>query len=175
VLARLRTQGVEHVLVSNVDNVVATVDPELVGAHAQAVDEGHAMSVETVERLPTDVGGVVAAVDGRPVIVEGFRLPDPGAAERFRHFNTNTLWFHLPALDRDFELTWFPVRRALQLQGLGPTPIVQFEQLIGQATERLPAKVLLVPRDARFLPIKTRDDLREAAPLLRSRLTEWSR
>jgi UTP--glucose-1-phosphate uridylyltransferase len=173
VLARLRARGVEHVLVSNVDNVVATLDPELVGAHARAVDEGHAMSVETVERVPADVGGVVATVEGRPVIVEGFRLPDPSSAARHRHFNTNTLWFHLPAIDRPFDLTWFPVHRSLALEGLGSTPFVQFEQLIGQATEHLPTKVLLVPREERFLPIKTRDDLRGAEPVLRRRVTDW--
>jgi UTP--glucose-1-phosphate uridylyltransferase len=71
----LRRRGVEHVLVSNVDNLGATLDPEVVGAHLQAVDDGAELSVEVVPREPGDAGGCVAAVDGRPVIVEGFRLP----------------------------------------------------------------------------------------------------
>jgi UTP--glucose-1-phosphate uridylyltransferase len=37
--------------------------------------------------------------------------------------------------------------------------VFQFEQLIGQVTELVPAAYIEIDRDRRFLPIKTREDL----------------
>ena len=48
----------------------------------------------------------------------------------------------------------------------GKLEVVQFERLIGQATEFVDSAYLDVDRDRRFLPIKTRDDLATARPQL---------
>jgi UTP--glucose-1-phosphate uridylyltransferase len=165
VIEALTARGVEHVLVSNVDNLGATLDPVVLGAHLGAVHRGHAMSVEVVLREPGDAGGCVAAVEGRPVILEGFRLPPGTDLADFPHFNTNTLWISLDALRAEHPLQWFPVRRALEWPDGTSRDIVQFEQLIGQLSEFVPTAYLLVDR-ARFLPIKTREDLAAAAPRL---------
>lgn len=165
VVAALRARGVEHIFVSNVDNLGATVDPVVVGAHLEAVQRGAAMSVEVVLREPGDAGGCVAAVDGKPVILEGFRLPPGTDLADYPHFNTNTLWISLAALREAHPLQWFPVRRALEWPDGTSRDIVQFEQLIGQLSEFVPTSYLLVDR-ARFLPIKTRDDLSSSAPRL---------
>ena len=162
-LERLRSRGVEHILVCNVDNLGAHVDALHVGAHLRAVDEGAAMSVEVVRRREGDAGGCIARVEDRPIIVEGFRLPAATDLADYPHFNTNTLWFSLDALDRGIPLDWFAVRRQLAPKSGGePIDMVQFEQLIGQATEHLPTRFLEVERDERFLPIKTREDLARA-------------
>jgi UTP--glucose-1-phosphate uridylyltransferase len=172
VLRQLRQAGVEHLLVSNVDNLGADLDPILLGGHIQAIDEGAHMSVEVVRR-EGDRGGCVAVFAGRPVIVEGFRLPPDTDLDRYPQFNTNTLWFWLSAIDRDFDLDWFPVEREIEGPpthggSSEPLTIVQFEQLIGQATEHLDAHYFEVDRERRFMPIKTRDDLLEAAPRMRA-------
>ncbi len=169
VLHKLRQRGIEHLLVSNVDNLGAELDPILLGAHIQAIDSGGHMSVEVVRRQG-DKGGCIAAIAGRPVIVEGFRLPDDCDMDLYPQFNTNTLWFWLSALDRDFDLDWFPVYRSLPVPGKdGETlDVVQFEQLIGQASEHLEAHYFEVDRERRFMPIKTRDDLASAGPRLRA-------
>lgn len=167
VLRELRQAGVEHLLVANVDNLGAELDPILLGGHIQAVDAGAHMSVEVVRR-DGDEGGCVAAVSGRPVIVEGFRLPEGTQLANYPHFNTNTLWFWLSAIDRDFDLDWFPVNRVIAGPAGRPLEVVQFEQLIGQVTEHLDAYYFEVDRERRFLPIKTRDDLLDAAPRLRA-------
>jgi UTP--glucose-1-phosphate uridylyltransferase len=167
VLAQLRQAGVEHMLVSNVDNLGAEMDPILLGGHIDAVDSGAHMSVEVVRR-EGDRGGCVAVIAGRPVIVEGFRLPDDCDLERYPQFNTNTLWFWLSAIDRDFDLDWFPVEREIEGPGGESIPVVQFEQLIGQATEHLEAHYFEVDRERRFLPIKTQDDLIAASPRMRA-------
>lgn len=167
VLRELRQAGVEHLLVANVDNLGAELDPILLGGHIQAVDAGAHMSVEVVRR-EGDQGGCVAAVAGRAVIVEGFRLPENTPLDDYPHFNTNTLWFWLSAIDRDFDLDWFPVNRVISGPGGKPLEVVQFEQLIGQVTEHLDAHYFEVDRERRFLPIKTRDDLLDAGPRLRA-------
>ena len=161
----LAARGVEHVLVSNVDNLGATLDPAVLGAHLDAVDAGAAMSVEVVLREPGDAGGCVAAVAGKPVILEAFRLPPGTDLADFPHFNTNTLWISLAALREARPLTWFPVRRALEWPDGSTRDVVQFEQLIGQLSEFVPTAYLKVDR-ARFLPIKTREDLAASAPRL---------
>jgi UTP--glucose-1-phosphate uridylyltransferase len=166
VLRELRQSGVEHMIVANVDNLGAELDPILLGGHIQAVDAGAHMSVEVVRR-EGDRGGCVAAVAGRPVIVEGFRLPEGTQMEAYPHFNTNTLWFWLSAIDRDFDLDWFPVERVISGPSGKPMKAVQFEQLIGQVTEHLEAHYFEVDRERRFLPIKTRDDLSAAVGRMR--------
>ena len=167
-LAQLRERGVKHVLVSNVDNVGATLDPIVLGAHLDAARRGAAVSVEVVRREAGDAGGCIADLpDGRPAIIEGFRLPEGVDLADFPHFNTNTLWLALAAMDRAFDLSWFAVRKTIAWPGEpGPRPVVQFEQLIGQVTELVPSAFLDVERSERFLPIKTREDLAVAAPAL---------
>jgi UTP--glucose-1-phosphate uridylyltransferase len=167
-LAKLRERGVEHVLVSNVDNVGATLDPLVLGAHLEAVERGAAVSVEVVRREDGDAGGCIAEIaGGNAAIIEGFRLPEGIDLADFPHFNTNTLWLHLAAMDRSFDLTWFAVRKTIAWPGqAAPRPVVQFEQLIGQVTEVVPTAFLDVERSERFLPIKTREDLAVAAPAL---------
>jgi UTP--glucose-1-phosphate uridylyltransferase len=92
----------------------------------------------------------------------------------YPHFNTNTLWLHTAAIDREIDLSWFAVRKTIEWFGsrggsaptAGELDVVQFERLIGQVTEFVPSAFLEVERSQRFLPIKTREDLAEARPQL---------
>ncbi len=173
-LSRLRARGVEHVLVSNVDNLGASLDPKVVGAHLDAVDAGAGISVEVVRREAGDAGGCVAVLDdGTAAIVEAFRLPQGVDLADYPHFNTNTLWLSAAAVDRDIPLTWFAVRKRIDWPDASKTgddgklEVVQFERLIGQATEVIPSAYLEVDRQTRFCPIKVRDDLHKEAGSLR--------
>ena len=171
VLGKLRARGVEHILVSNVDNVGASLDPFVLGAHIEKTEQGAGISVEVVRRVDGDAGGCIAQLpsNGSPAIIEGFRLPEGTDLADYPHFNTNTLWLSASAVDVDIPLTWFAVRKKIAWPEGGQTltdgklEVVQFERLIGQATEFIPSAYLDVDRDRRFLPIKTRDDLAAAA------------
>lgn len=172
-LARLRARGVEHVLVSNVDNLGASLDPVVLGAHLEAVDAGAGVSVEVVRREAGDAGGCVALLeDGTPAIIEGFRLPVGVDMADYPHFNTNTLWLATAAVDHEIPLSWFAVRKQIEWpEGArtskdGKLEVVQFERLIGQITESVPSAYLEVDRAARFLPIKVREDLQTEAEAL---------
>jgi UTP--glucose-1-phosphate uridylyltransferase len=176
-LARLRARGVEHVLVSNVDNLGASLDPVVLGAHLEAVDAGAGVSVEVVRREAGDAGGCVALLeDGTAAIIEGFRLPVGVDMADYPHFNTNTLWLATAAVDHEVPLSWFAVRKQIEWPFRdgskaqpgkdGKLEVVQFERLIGQITESVPSAYLEVDRTARFLPIKVREDLKTEAEAL---------
>ncbi len=154
VLGAWRAAGVRTVLVSNVDNLGATVDPVLYALHRR----GHAaVSVELVEKLAGDRGGLPVLRDGRLVLAEAFRLPAGFPDGAFPLFNTNTLWIDLDALDGPMPWTWCVARKTVDGR-----PAVQFERLVGELTWWHPTQYVHVPREgtsSRFLPIKEFDDL----------------
>jgi UTP--glucose-1-phosphate uridylyltransferase len=158
-LADFRKAGGKMLMVSNVDNLAATVDPRVVGAHIRG---GKSVTVEVVRKEPGDRGGIPARVDGHLEIVEEFRLPVGFDGSQVPYFNTNTFVFDAAAIDRDFELDWFPVRRKVDGQ-----EAIQVERLLGQVTAFLPTQFLIVERhgpDGRFLPVKDREELQQRMP-----------
>ncbi len=159
VLTQLRERGIETILMANVDNLGAGLDAQLLG-HFLA--SGKSMMVEVAPKLPGDVGGAPAAVDGQVRLVEGFAFPEGFDHDSIPVFNTNTLWFQTAALDREFPLRWYVVHKTADGQ-----PVVQFERLVGQATWFLPTEYVEVSRD-RFLPVKQPKDLEAIRPALRA-------
>ncbi len=117
-----------------------------------------------------DRGGWPVRWNGRPVILEDFRLPagfDPSSAGVF---NTNT--FHVDA-----------ARAAARTRPSGPgsgsrrtvdgRPAIQRERLLGELTSHLATRFLQVPRSgpgSRFLPAKDFDELDARRPELRAAL-----
>ncbi|MCO4770984.1 MAG: UTP--glucose-1-phosphate uridylyltransferase [Deltaproteobacteria bacterium] len=157
-LQRLRDAGVEVLLMANVDNLGAALDPALLGAFLAS---GAEMMVEVAPKLPGDVGGAPASVDGEVRIVEGFAFPEEFDQDRIPVFNTNTLWFRVDALDREFPLRWYRVRKKT-----GDDEVIQFERLVGQASWFLRTEYVTVSRD-RFRPVKSPADLDAVRPKLR--------
>jgi UTP--glucose-1-phosphate uridylyltransferase len=154
VLDRFRAAGGRTLLVSNVDNAVATLDPVVVGAHLAA---GRAITVEVVSKARGDRGGAPARVDGALQIVEAFRFPESFNQDLIPVFNTNTLILDAAAIDRPFDLTWFAVTKTIDER-----EAVQFERLMGQLTAFLPSQFLRVARDGmdgRFQPAKDPEEL----------------
>ncbi len=167
-LADFLAGGGRTLLMSNVDNLAATLDPAIIGAHLEG---GAAITVEVVDKHPGDRGGAPARVDGALRLVEAFAFPERFDQDRIPLFNTNTLCFDARALDRDFALTWYAVRKRA-----GGREVVQFERLVGELTAHLRSTYLRVERDgpeARFLPVKSPAELARREPaiarLLRAR------
>ncbi len=154
-----RELGVEILLMANVDNLGASLDPAVIGHFAAS---GAEMMAELAPKNPGDVGGAPAAVDGRVQIVEGFAFPEGFDQDSIPVFNTNTLWFRTDALERDFPMRWYAVDKQADGQ-----PVVQFERLVGQLSWFLETAWLEVPR-SRFLPVKAPQDLQDLQPHLRS-------
>lgn len=146
--------GGEYLLMSNVDNVLATLDPLIVGAH---IDSGAQMTVEVVQTEPGYKGGMVARIDQDPQIVEHFRFPADFDQNQLDLLNTNTFVFDAQALQDTFDLHWYLVRK--QVAG---EPAIQFERLAGELSAALSTHFLQVPNQgpgSRFLPIKRPEDL----------------
>jgi len=163
-LAALRGLGVEHVSVSNVDNLGARIDPVVVGAHLA----GERPVTIEVARKEGDMGGAPARVDGRVVLLEAPRFPPGFAHDSIPVFNTNTAWIDVDALDREYDLGWLYVEKDVE----GRTA-VQLERLYHEITMFLPATYLVVPRSGprgRFFPIKKPDDLERSRGALREML-----
>jgi len=149
VLERFRDAGGELLVMSNVDNLLATLDETVLGAHLAS---GAAITVECVDKDPGDRGGSPALVDGRVQIVEAFRFPEAFDQDAVGVFNTNTLILDAKAIDRDFDLSWFAVEKEVDGR-----KAIQFEHLVGELTAFLPTQYLAVPRTgpgARFAPVK---------------------
>lgn len=157
-LAAARKRGVEYLLMANVDNLGASLDPALLGRFAAS---GADMMVEVAPKNPGDAGGAPARVDGQLKILEGFAFPPDFDQDSVPVFNTNTLWFRTEALDQDFPLRWYVVQKQA-----GGRPVVQFERLVGQLSWFLATEWVNVPR-SRFLPVKTPADLQLVAPELK--------
>jgi UTP--glucose-1-phosphate uridylyltransferase len=163
----MRVRGVEALYMSNVDNVLATPDPVIVGMHLL---RGAEMTIEVVPNTGRDVGGAPALVDGKMQIVEAFRLPAHYPASQLTDFNTNTFCFNPQSLDKEFPLSWFVVSKTARNRN-----VVQFERLAGQLSEYLSTHFLRVDRsgpDSRFCPIKDRLSLQRERNRIVGTLTQ---
>ena len=163
-LAELVRRGVRTVVVANVDNLGARLDPTIVGMHLLA---GTPLTVEVVGK-GRDSGGAPARVGGRPQLVETFRFPPEFDQSLIPVFNTNTALITVEALAEPVDLTWLVVEKQVD----GETA-VQLERLYHELSAHVPTTFLVVPRHGlrgRFLPVKEPADLEEARPLLREML-----
>ncbi|MDH3201848.1 MAG: UTP--glucose-1-phosphate uridylyltransferase [Myxococcales bacterium] len=164
IMESFHSSGGRTLMMSNVDNLTATLDPAVIGAHIKA---GAALTAEMAPKERGDKGGAPARVDGRAQIVESFRFPADFDQERIPVFNTNTFVLDARSIDAEFPLTWFAVNKTVDGK-----PAVQFERLVGELTAFLDPAFLRVERhgpDARFQPIKTPEDVdKERADIVKA-------
>ncbi|MBI5537839.1 MAG: UTP--glucose-1-phosphate uridylyltransferase [Deltaproteobacteria bacterium] len=159
-LERFLARGGKYVAIANIDNLGATIDPAILGAHIQHRDP---VTVEVVDKLGSDKGGIPVRWNGRRLILEEFRLPREFDPTTVRVFNTNTFLVTARALlDLDMEFTWVQVSKKV-----GDRKAVQFERLIGEITSTLATRFLHLPRlgaVSRFLPVKDMEELERRRP-----------
>ena len=156
-LKKFRDAGGKYLLVRNVDNLGARIDPVILGHHMTSKAE---VSVELVPKWPEDTGGSPYLFEERVQLVEQLRYPEGFDADIVEVFNSNTFTFTAAAIDREFDLNWYYVEKQVAKQ-----KAVQIEHLIGEVTRELETNFLRVRRsgpDSRFLPVKTPEDLEAA-------------
>jgi UTP--glucose-1-phosphate uridylyltransferase len=169
-LDALRDQGFRYVMISNSDNLGATVDPLIAG---HIVREGVPFLMEVVLGTAADrKGGHIAKrlSDGQLVLRETAQTPAEDEEsfrdyKRWRYYNTNSLWIDLEALaarfadDGRLELPVIVNHKTVDPRDKDSTPVLQLESAMGAAIGSFPGAALLqVPR-TRFVPVKTTDDL----------------
>jgi len=163
-------RGLVYAFVSNADNLGATLDPALLGHMA---DLEIPFLMEVADRTSADrKGGHLCRLhDGRLALREAAQCPAEEREEfqdinRYRFFNTNNLWLHLPSLERllsehDGVL---PLNTIVNHKTVDPrdptsTPVLQLETAMGSALSLFDGAVAVrVPR-RRFSPVKTTNDL----------------
>ncbi|HEX9051443.1 MAG TPA: UTP--glucose-1-phosphate uridylyltransferase [Anaeromyxobacter sp.] len=170
--AALAARGVRVVYFSNVDNLAATLDPAVLGAHLAL---GGAVTVEVAARRgpsgKLDAGAAPVRLGDRVQLVEHV---DPAGHPLI---STNNIAFDLRAiLAREVALPWRVARK--QVDG---RPLLQLEQITAEVTglagpdgePLFPTRFVEVPRDdpatTRFEPVKEQEDLLRVAARLRAR------
>jgi UTP--glucose-1-phosphate uridylyltransferase len=157
--------GGQTLMVSNIDNIAATIDPAIIGLHAAL---GKSISVEVADKHAGDKGGAPATIDGVAQIVEAFRFPKEFDQDRIPVFNTNTLYVNTDALQKPGPLTWFAATKSVDHR-----TCVQFERLIGEMTAFHSSVFIRVSRqgnESRFEPIKEVGDIQARSGQLKALL-----
>jgi UTP--glucose-1-phosphate uridylyltransferase len=170
-LAALLERGIRYAMISNSDNLGATLDPRIAGYLAQ---EEVPFLMEVVEGTEAErKGGHIARrrADGQLVLRETAQTPpeDEESFRDFRHwryYNTNNLWVDLEVLARMLqerqgvlELPLIVNRKTVDPRDSSSPAVLQLESAMGAAIGTFSgARLLCVPR-TRFAPVKTTDDL----------------
>lgn len=170
-LATLLEQGFRYATVSNADNLGAVPDAQIAAWFAAS---GAPYAAELVAKSDADVKGgqlVVRRSDGQIIQRETAQTyPEEldTANDRRVHpyFHANNLWFDLQQLadllaqhDGVMPLPLIRNLKTVDPSDKTSTPVIQLETAMGAAVNVFPgARVIEVER-ARFLPVKTTNDL----------------
>jgi UTP--glucose-1-phosphate uridylyltransferase len=170
ILRYLLDQGYTYAFVSNSDNLGATLDLRILGyLSRQAIP----FLMEVAERTAADrKGGHLAQQpDGQLLLREIAQCPADEMESfqdinRYRYFNTNNLWIHLPTLQKILDerhgILGLPlIRNEKPVDPTAPQSerVYQLETAMGSAIAVFPgAQALCVPR-SRFVPVKKNNDL----------------
>lgn len=149
--------NVKYVYVCNVDNIMASPHAGIIGRHIRTAVS---VTCEVVERQKGDRGGVVAWVNNHLQIAEDFRLP-VGFADEAKYHNTNTMLINADVLRWPIPWRWHRVRKYIDNR-----IVIQYERLLQQYTEECSNDFIVVPREARFHPVRTQEDLERTGKFL---------
>lgn len=170
ILDELLDAGYEYAFVSNSDNLGATLDPAILG---YVVEHELPFLMETALRTSADrKGGHLARrPDGQLILREIAQCPADEIdafqdIDRYRFFNTNNLWIHLPTLqavirERKGVLGLPLIRNEKSVDPTQPDSpsVYQLETAMGSAIAVFEGAQALVAPRSRFLPVKNNTDL----------------
>ncbi len=168
-LQKLLAAGIEYAFVSNVDNLGAVIDPVILG---YMVQEGLPFLMEVAERTAMDrKGGHLARRGDQLILREAAQCPPGEVAafqdiQRYRYFNTNNIWLHLPALQKRLQesngmlnLPLIVNRKSVDPRDPTSTPVFQLETAMGSAIAVLPGSAAICVSRRRFAPVKGTNEL----------------
>ena len=164
-LDKFTSQGKKYCFVSNIDNLGATVNLNILN---MVIANNREFVMEVTDKTRADVkGGTLIQYEGHLRLLEAAQVPreheeDFKSVKKFNVFNTNNLWISLPAISRvvrqkklEMEIIVNPVT----LNTEGDPQLVQLVTAIGAAMKCFDNAVgLEVPR-SRFLPVEKTSDL----------------
>lgn len=158
-------EGREYVFMSNIDNLGATVDLNILNCLLSS-EEKAGFVMEVTEKTRADVkGGTLINYDGHIRLLEIAQVPADHVDEfksvkKFKIFNTNNLWIKLDEIKKLVESGTLEMDVIVNHKNLdNNTNIIQLETAAGAAINNFGnAFGINVPR-TRFLPVKKTSDL----------------
>ncbi len=170
VLNELMSRGIEYAFISNSDNLGAVLDPGILG---YMVEHDIDFLMEAADRTASDrKGGHLCIRRGEGLSLRESAQSAPEERDsfqdigRYRYFNTNNLWVHLPSLAAlmDHHGGFLPLPTIVNRKTLDPrdplsTPVIQLETAMGAAISLFPNAAAVRVSRSRFSPVKNTSDL----------------
>lgn len=158
-LVQFMDQGVDHLFISNADNLAASCDPKIAAYMSQS---GCPFLIELTPKRTSDVkGGTVVSLNGQLTLWEIAQV-DASQLDLFQSqpvFNTNNIWVHIPTLIDVIESDALSLDLILNKKSNNGVDFVQLEYAMGSAIRSFSnAQAMIVPR-SRFFPVKKTSDL----------------
>jgi len=155
--------GKRHCFISNIDNLGATVDLNILN-FIHSNDKEFVM--EVTDKTRADIkGGTLIQYEGKLRLLEVAQVPkehedDFKSVKKFNVFNTNNLWISLPAIQRLVDERTLDMEIIVNPKSLdGGLNVYQLETAVGAAMKCFDSAIgINVPR-SRFLPVKQTSDL----------------
>ncbi len=158
----LLAQGKEYIFVSNVDNLGATVDLNIL---KNIIDREVEYCMEVTDKTRADIkGGTIISYGGNVSLLEVAQVPNAYMEEfksvtKFKVFNTNNIWVSLRAIKRVMQSELLKLDIIVNNKEVAGQKVIQLETAIGAAISYFQnACGVNVPR-RRFLPVKSTSDL----------------
>jgi len=156
-------QGKKYCFISNIDNLGATVDLNIL---SMCLSGNHGFIMEVTDKTRADVkGGTLINYEGKTRLLEVAQVPkeheeDFKSVKKFNVFNTNNLWINMCSVKRIIEERTLDMEIIVNPKTLdNGLNVYQLETAVGAAMKCFDNAVgINVPR-ARFLPVKKTSDL----------------
>jgi UTP--glucose-1-phosphate uridylyltransferase len=168
-LDRLLKAGKRYVFVSNADNLGAVLNPSILGYFIRNELQ---FLMEVAKRSPADKKGghLARQADGRLILREIAQCPEEDVPafqdiDRYRYFNTNSIWLDLHALQDMISTQGLPrLPLIVNPKHLDPRDesspqVYQLETAMGAAISSFQRSAALHVDRKRFAPVKKTNDL----------------
>lgn len=163
-LDELIDEGIEYLFISNIDNLGATIDLDIL---QHVIESDSEFVMEVTDKTKADIkGGTIIDYNGKVQLLEIAQVPaahksDFTSIKKFKIFNTNNIWVSTRAIKRvmdsaSLDLEIIVNHKMIEETG---TKVIQLETAVGAAIKHFKnAHGVNVPR-SRFLPVKSCSDL----------------
>lgn len=164
-LEKFLNNGKKYIFISNVDNLGATVDLNILNFLLEQ-ERPPEFVMEVTDKTRADVkGGTLVEYEGKLRLLEIAQVPKEHVDEfksvsKFKIFNTNNLWISLEAIKRVTDEKTLHMEIIVNPKTLdNGINVIQLETAVGAAIKSFEGAMgINVPR-RRFLPVKTTSDL----------------
>ncbi|XKL67861.1 hypothetical protein PGB90_003352 [Kerria lacca] len=165
-LDKFINEGYEYCFISNIDNLGATVDINILDLLMNNNANPREYVIEITDKTRADIkGGTIIQYENKLRLLEIIQVPkehveDFKSVKYFKYFNTNNIWIQLVAIKRtlaenclDLEVMVNPKITSYNVN------VIQLETAVGAAMKCFNGALgINVPR-SRFLPVKKTQDL----------------